>query len=122
MPESGLTGLPGRCILSANATGARVMQIYLPIAEVSVNAFTLIGLGGLGHMGVKLAAAMGAHVTMITTTPSKGEDARAPATGRWTGRRRRGERRGNRDRGSADDIEPVEKRRLEAIVSAIWPR
>ena len=47
MPESGLTGLPGRCILSANATGARVMQIYLPIAEVSVNAFTLIGLGGL---------------------------------------------------------------------------
>jgi len=27
-------------------------------------------------MGVKLAAAMGAHVTMITTTPSKGEDAR----------------------------------------------
>ena len=35
-----------------------------------------IGLGGLGHMGVKLAAAMGAHVTMITTTPEKGEDAR----------------------------------------------
>jgi len=27
-------------------------------------------------MGVKLAAAMGAHVTMITTTPSKGQDAR----------------------------------------------
>ena len=27
-------------------------------------------------MGVKLAAAMGAHVTMITTTPEKGEDAR----------------------------------------------
>jgi uncharacterized zinc-type alcohol dehydrogenase-like protein len=37
----------------------------------------IIGLGGLGHMGVKLGAAMGAHVTMITTTPSKGEDARA---------------------------------------------
>jgi uncharacterized zinc-type alcohol dehydrogenase-like protein len=27
-------------------------------------------------MGVKLGAAMGAHVTMITTTPEKGEDAR----------------------------------------------
>ena len=27
-------------------------------------------------MGVKLGAALGAHVTMITTTPSKGEDAR----------------------------------------------
>ena len=36
----------------------------------------VVGLGGLGHMGVKLGAALGAHVTMITTTPSKGEDAR----------------------------------------------
>jgi len=36
----------------------------------------IVGLGGLGHMGVKLAAAMGAEVTMITTTPSKGQDAR----------------------------------------------
>ncbi len=37
----------------------------------------VIGLGGLGHMGVKLAAAMGAEVTMITTSPAKGEDAKA---------------------------------------------
>lgn len=37
----------------------------------------IAGLGGLGHMGVKFAAAMGAHVTMITTSPKKGEDARA---------------------------------------------
>ena len=36
----------------------------------------IVGLGGLGHMGVKLAHAMGAHVVMITTSPSKGEDAR----------------------------------------------
>jgi uncharacterized zinc-type alcohol dehydrogenase-like protein len=35
----------------------------------------IIGLGGLGHMGVKLAAAMGAHVVMVTRSPSKGEDA-----------------------------------------------
>lgn len=35
----------------------------------------VIGLGGLGHMGVKLARAMGAHVTMITTSPEKGKDA-----------------------------------------------
>ncbi|KAB0679090.1 NAD(P)-dependent alcohol dehydrogenase [Aureimonas leprariae] len=35
----------------------------------------VIGLGGLGHMGVKLAKAFGAHVTMITTSPGKGEDA-----------------------------------------------
>jgi uncharacterized zinc-type alcohol dehydrogenase-like protein len=36
----------------------------------------IAGLGGLGHMGVKLAAAMGAEVTMITTSPQKGQDAR----------------------------------------------
>lgn len=35
----------------------------------------IIGLGGLGHMGVKFAHAMGAEVVMITTSPSKGEDA-----------------------------------------------
>lgn len=35
------------------------------------------GLGGLGHMGVKLAAAMGAEVTVISTSPSKEDDARA---------------------------------------------
>lgn len=36
----------------------------------------VIGLGGLGHMGVKIANAMGAHVVMITTSPDKGEDAK----------------------------------------------
>ena len=36
----------------------------------------VVGLGGLGHMAVKLAHAMGAHVTMITTTASKAGDAR----------------------------------------------
>lgn len=36
----------------------------------------VIGLGGLGHMGVKFAAAMGAHVVMITTSPEKGNDAK----------------------------------------------
>ena len=36
----------------------------------------VIGLGGLGHMGVKFAHAMGARVVMITTSPEKGEDAK----------------------------------------------
>ena len=36
----------------------------------------VIGLGGLGHMGVKFAKALGAHVVMITTTPEKGADAK----------------------------------------------
>ena len=35
----------------------------------------IAGLGGLGHMGVKLAAALGAHVTVITTSPSKAAEA-----------------------------------------------
>src|SRR5690606_26545728 len=34
----------------------------------------VVGLGGLGHMAVKLAHAMGAHVTLFTTTPEKGAD------------------------------------------------
>lgn len=33
------------------------------------------GLGGLGHMGVKLAAALGADVTVITRSPDKAEEA-----------------------------------------------
>ena len=35
----------------------------------------VVGLGGLGHMAVKFAHAMGAHVVMITTSPEKAEDA-----------------------------------------------
>ncbi|WP_224370615.1 NAD(P)-dependent alcohol dehydrogenase [Hyalangium versicolor] len=36
----------------------------------------VVGLGGLGHMAVKFAAAMGAEVTMLSTSPSKEADAR----------------------------------------------
>ena len=36
----------------------------------------VVGLGGLGHMGVKIAVAMGADVTVFTTSPSKTEDAK----------------------------------------------
>jgi alcohol dehydrogenase (NADP+) len=36
----------------------------------------VVGLGGLGHMGVKLAASMGAEVTMLSHSPSKEADAR----------------------------------------------
>lgn len=34
----------------------------------------IVGLGGLGHMGVKIAHAMGAHVVLFTTSPGKIED------------------------------------------------
>ncbi len=36
----------------------------------------IVGLGGLGHMGLKLAHAMGAEVTLFTTSPGKTDDAR----------------------------------------------
>ncbi len=36
----------------------------------------VVGLGGLGHMGVKIAVAMGADVTVFTTSKSKVEDAK----------------------------------------------
>jgi uncharacterized zinc-type alcohol dehydrogenase-like protein len=35
----------------------------------------VVGLGGLGHLGVKIASAMGAHTVMITTSPHKAADA-----------------------------------------------
>ncbi|WP_243336764.1 NAD(P)-dependent alcohol dehydrogenase [Anaeromyxobacter soli] len=35
----------------------------------------VVGIGGLGHMGVKFARALGAHVVAFTTSPSKKEDA-----------------------------------------------
>jgi uncharacterized zinc-type alcohol dehydrogenase-like protein len=36
----------------------------------------IVGLGGLGHMGVKFARAFGAHVVLFTTSPGKTEDAK----------------------------------------------
>lgn len=52
---------------------------YSPLRQWGVkkgDKVGVIGLGGLGHMGIKFAAAMGAHVVMITTSPEKGTDAK----------------------------------------------
>ena len=52
---------------------------YSPLRHWKVGKGTrvgILGLGGLGHMGVKLAAAMGAEVTMLSHTPSKETDAK----------------------------------------------
>lgn len=52
---------------------------YSPLRKWGVKAgqkVGIIGLGGLGHMGVKFAHAMGAKVVMITTSPEKGKDAK----------------------------------------------
>ena len=42
----------------------------------------IVGLGGLGHMGVKFAHAFGAHTVLFTTSPSKIEDGKRLGRGR----------------------------------------
>lgn len=52
---------------------------YSPMKEFGVkpgDRVGVVGLGGLGHMGVKIAAAMGADVTVFSTSPKKEADAR----------------------------------------------
>lgn len=52
---------------------------YSPLRHWKVKAgdkVGIVGLGGLGHMGVKLANAMGAHVVVFTTSPKKIDDAK----------------------------------------------
>jgi uncharacterized zinc-type alcohol dehydrogenase-like protein len=52
---------------------------YSPLRHWGTKAGTrvgVVGLGGLGHMAVKLAAAMGAEVTMLSTSTRKEQDAR----------------------------------------------
>ena len=51
---------------------------YSPLRQWQVgpgHKVGIVGLGGLGHMGVKIAAAMGAHVVLFTTSDNKRADA-----------------------------------------------
>jgi uncharacterized zinc-type alcohol dehydrogenase-like protein len=51
---------------------------YSPLRHWNVRAgqkVGVVGLGGLGHMGVKIARALGARVVVFTTSPGKAEDA-----------------------------------------------
>jgi len=52
---------------------------YSPLRHWNVgkgHKLGVVGLGGLGHMAVKLGASFGAEVTMLSTSPEKEEDAR----------------------------------------------
>ncbi|MEY3859371.1 MAG: hypothetical protein RL568_801 [Actinomycetota bacterium] len=54
------------------------ITLYSPIKHWGVKPgmkVAVMGLGGLGHMGVKFAAAMGAEVTVLSHSPSKQADA-----------------------------------------------
>jgi uncharacterized zinc-type alcohol dehydrogenase-like protein len=55
------------------------ITMYSPLIHWKVkkgDKVGIVGLGGLGHMGVKFANALGADVVMITTSVKKGEDAK----------------------------------------------
>jgi uncharacterized zinc-type alcohol dehydrogenase-like protein len=54
------------------------ITLYSPIKHWKVGPgvkVAVVGLGGLGHMGVKFAVAMGAEVTVLSHSPSKEADA-----------------------------------------------
>ena len=56
------------------------ITLYSPIKHWGVGPgkkVAVMGLGGLGHMGVKFAAALGADVTVLSHSPEKAADARA---------------------------------------------
>src|SRR5512133_137510 len=61
---------PGRC----SARESRHTP-YAPLGRRKGQEGGVVGLGGLGHMGVKFAHAFGAHVVVFTTSPGKKEDA-----------------------------------------------
>jgi len=50
------------------------MITYSPLAGPGKKV-GIVGIGGLGHMGMKLAHAMGAHVVALTTSENKRQDA-----------------------------------------------
>lgn len=54
------------------------ITMYSPLAHWKIGAghkVAIVGMGGLGHMGIKLAVALGADVTMFTTSQNKADDA-----------------------------------------------
>jgi uncharacterized zinc-type alcohol dehydrogenase-like protein len=56
------------------------ITVWTPLRQKGVDKGSkvgVVGLGGIGHMAVKLAVALGAEVTVITSSPGKVDDARA---------------------------------------------
>lgn len=55
------------------------ITVYSPLKHWNASKgknIGIIGIGGLGHMAIKIAKAMGAYVTVFTTSQTKAEDAR----------------------------------------------
>lgn len=60
-------------LLCAGITTYSPLRHFGVVAGMKVG---IVGLGGLGHMGVKFAKAFGAHVTVLSHSPGKEADAR----------------------------------------------
>ncbi len=77
--EAFVLQVPGNLDLAATAPLLCAgITTYSPLRHHGVTKgqkVGVVGLGGLGHMGVKLAKAMGAHVVVFTTSLNKVEDA-----------------------------------------------
>ncbi len=55
------------------------ITVYSPLKHWGAGAgkvVGIVGIGGLGHVAIRIAKAMGAHVVVFTTSPSKVEDAK----------------------------------------------
>jgi uncharacterized zinc-type alcohol dehydrogenase-like protein len=78
--EAFVLRIPGNLDLAATAPLLCAgITTYSPLKHWNVGAgkkVGIVGIGGLGHMAVKLARAMGAEVIVFTTSPSKVEDAK----------------------------------------------
>ncbi len=78
--ENFVLRLPGNLDLAATAPLLCAgITTYSPLMHWKVGPgkkVGVVGIGGLGHMAVKIAKAMGAHVLVLTTSTSKIEDAK----------------------------------------------
>lgn len=78
--ESFVLRLPANLDLAATAPLLCAgITTYSPLSHWKVGPgkrVGVVGIGGLGHMAVKIAAAMGAHVVVITSSKGKVEDAK----------------------------------------------
>lgn len=66
------------------------ITVYTPLREAGVGAHSrvgVIGVGGLGHLALQFARAMGAEVTAFSTSPDKEAEARAMGAHRFVATR-----------------------------------
>ncbi len=85
------------------------ITLYSPIRHFNVNKeskVAVMGLGGLGHMGVKFANALGAQVTVLSHSESKRDDALRMGANEFYVIK------------SADDLKPL-RRRFDLILNTV---